>query len=580
MTPYNQITLKPGDQVTIAAGGCVQTGGKGLTWKRYVNPSGDNSDHLYHGMVFIPGAMGDPPISGEPPLSEAVRIVNAQGNIYIVKSITEPRKAHLWLGYEDDPKVLVGNVMPIWNDPYSDNGYWGHDNGSGNQCEGVGNAFAIVTITHGSVPPRPGDVRPFDLVLGNVDDNGILLNAKWAWQLPPRPSFPDPGNLPNPETTPCASGDVSSCTSQPTVTDNSFKCEAGGWIGQGTGKGHRNWAAGTYEGTIYWESHSSWIKDDDYNIRLVPPEGAGLTTSNSAVSATGEKSIEMEFDSDETIDNFDTPWWNKFRKAVDKSFSAASNMIYQRYAIVTGLIGLDCDHSCATELHPVWAMAIRVNDDPSDEVWAIFVRRWGNEGYCSDNQHYLDDLQGDEFVFRLPWRPGASTFGVSSSTIFKSRLGNATGPIVVGAPNNSVLVTFKLPVPQTGEGERVNGELHLHWTGTSMKKIQLPIVSANNKQQEESDDKAESRFDQLLTKMNSSQRNIFDAKMKTQQRVISFDNKLLPLVTSSQVASLPEKITHIAMPRVRAVPDAKKIAKDQRELNALQAAFENHIPTL
>jgi hypothetical protein len=38
-TGYPQITFKPGDSVAVDAGGCVQTGGMGSTWKRYVDPS-------------------------------------------------------------------------------------------------------------------------------------------------------------------------------------------------------------------------------------------------------------------------------------------------------------------------------------------------------------------------------------------------------------------------------------------------------------------------------------------------------------------------------------------------------------
>src|SRR5256885_12486833 len=33
---FNYGIIDPGDKITIDAGGCVQTGGKGLTWKRYV----------------------------------------------------------------------------------------------------------------------------------------------------------------------------------------------------------------------------------------------------------------------------------------------------------------------------------------------------------------------------------------------------------------------------------------------------------------------------------------------------------------------------------------------------------------
>src|SRR5947207_2818943 len=48
------VTFRPGDLVTIAAGGCVQTGGWGSTWKRYVDPKGPKADRLYHGTIWIP----------------------------------------------------------------------------------------------------------------------------------------------------------------------------------------------------------------------------------------------------------------------------------------------------------------------------------------------------------------------------------------------------------------------------------------------------------------------------------------------------------------------------------------------
>jgi len=49
-----QYTFQRNDTVVVEAGGCVQTGGSGSTWKRYVNPSGPNSDRLYYGLIRIP----------------------------------------------------------------------------------------------------------------------------------------------------------------------------------------------------------------------------------------------------------------------------------------------------------------------------------------------------------------------------------------------------------------------------------------------------------------------------------------------------------------------------------------------
>ncbi|MFE2067414.1 hypothetical protein ACFXDH_34420 [Streptomyces sp. NPDC059467] len=106
----------PGDHVTVDAGGCVQTGGHGLTWKRYVDPASDND--LYHGLITIPGATGD-----------LVRLVNVVGRPYVVGG----RGGSLKLGYEDDG--------------YSDNGYTAHDNGTGDQCKNSVNAWVQIVVS-------------------------------------------------------------------------------------------------------------------------------------------------------------------------------------------------------------------------------------------------------------------------------------------------------------------------------------------------------------------------------------------------------------------------------------------------
>src|SRR5258708_15935052 len=87
---FQQIRFQPGDQVRVTAGGCVQTGGGGKTWRRYVDPLGANSDRLYHGMVLIPGAIGELPADD---LANFSRIFLVEGQTYTVKAHTEPRKS-------------------------------------------------------------------------------------------------------------------------------------------------------------------------------------------------------------------------------------------------------------------------------------------------------------------------------------------------------------------------------------------------------------------------------------------------------------------------------------------------------
>lgn len=132
-TDYPQIKFLPGDSISIDAGGCVQTGGSGATWKRYVNPSGPKSDHLYHGLISIPGVTNG-----------LVRIQSFGLNIVHQIPTSLPAgislaELYLRLGYEDDG--------------YGDNGYYRHDSGTGDQCKNSVDAFVIISIGHAGAEP-------------------------------------------------------------------------------------------------------------------------------------------------------------------------------------------------------------------------------------------------------------------------------------------------------------------------------------------------------------------------------------------------------------------------------------------
>ncbi|MEH2389257.1 MAG: hypothetical protein V7K14_26520 [Nostoc sp.] len=124
---YPDITFQNGDTVFIKAGGCVQTGGSGKTWKRYVQPSSDNAG-LYYGEIEIPGAINN--------LTKLSEIVASEGAWSRRFDINDPINTFpvktLELGYIDDG--------------YSDNGYWGHDDGTGNQCLNVYGAYVDIWI--------------------------------------------------------------------------------------------------------------------------------------------------------------------------------------------------------------------------------------------------------------------------------------------------------------------------------------------------------------------------------------------------------------------------------------------------
>ena len=570
---FQQIRFQPGDKVRVSGGGCVQTGGHGKTWKRYVDPLGPNSDKLYHGMVLIPGAIGQLPAND---LDRFARIVIIKGHDFDVKPITEPRYQHLWLGYEDDG--------------YGDNGYYSHDEGTQGQCKignsWVENAFVIVTITHGGPVPTATNLRPFDITVntvtaGNppVDDNFILLNPMWGRQIT---------NHELPAKSQCNNQDPysGSCTSQPTHEDNAAKCS---WPTLGIVDGHHNWVAATYEGTIFWNDKSSWIADDDYNFRLVRSDDAGMTAENKIKTGPDRKSMKLEFDSDETIDHWKTPWWDKFHDAVETgNFSNPNGMVVGAdgnagaFGIVSGVLGLDCPHTCASEIHPVWAMAIRVKSDPADETWAVFVRRFGNEGFCSSEQHYLDDLVNDTFTFRIPWRPGATDVGVNPATVFESRLGQATGSLGV-ANNQGVLLSFAMAVPQSPllPGEMVNGELHLKWTvppgGAVHPPFEGTLATFNDGRTrppvvEQREDEPEDRLAKLVAGLPPAQRQQFEAKFP--RNPVAFYRAPVRFPGApTRLATLPVRVTRARGPVARSVADAQRAAKDRQKLETFKATF-------
>lgn len=148
-TNYTQIWLLPGDIINVAAGGCVQTGGKGLTWKRYVDPSGPDSDRYYHGLIQIKG-------------------INAKLTRFrdfgMDKNYPVQTEGFVVLGYEDDG--------------YSDNGYYAHDDGDNDQCRHVGPAWVIVSVGHHGVAPPPASQFAFT---GITPDN---FRYEAAWPFP------------------------------------------------------------------------------------------------------------------------------------------------------------------------------------------------------------------------------------------------------------------------------------------------------------------------------------------------------------------------------------------------------------
>ncbi|HET8925826.1 MAG TPA: hypothetical protein VFN26_22775 [Candidatus Acidoferrum sp.] len=481
-TVYPTVAFAPGDIVDIQADGCVQTGGSGDTWKRYVNPTGSNTDHLYHGLIRIPTAM--------PAGSGLVRIRTVIGKRQTVTGAGVPvSQLVLHLGYEDDN--------------YSDNGYYSHDNGNDDQCKIEGNndggpAHVTITIYRGVSPETPESRFNFDVLSSSVDPNGLPYNPQWAWQQQPV----NHGQIPNTSLchnfsksewvgglpSPIPAANFPDCTDQADLSTvdepwgwDREVCRAGRIFGDSFA-GHVNWFPVTIEGKAFWGNHE-WA-DNDYDFSFVNDGDSDVS-----LYSNDRRYLHVEFDSDETIRQFTDDEWVTFRQAVDDDSKDSKDVARQHFdghTILTGMFGLDGEHSMKSELHPLYAIATRrdnYENDPRDDVWLIFVRNRGDEGYCSSQ---LWDAGFEDYTFRLPWLPGMTSVEVNWSKTQFSGTDGTSPPIVavlpppaIAAPRakrySGVYVTFHLG--PAASSPFIDGALHLVWTGPPVASLLPPVPS-------------------------------------------------------------------------------------------------------
>jgi hypothetical protein len=600
--PHPDIKFQPGDGITIEAGGCVQTGGVGDTWKRYVDPRGPDSDKYYAGTIWIPGVIGDR-------APNITRIKDALGTRWGVPGTANLANLYLMLGYLDD-----GN---------GDNGYYAHDNGTGDQCKNSVNAWVRVTVLHGAggtLWSNAGKDAPLDLLNDGYDANLIPLNPYWEYKTNGvAPTAGNPAQSPGGDTVCSGQGKVDviknghpenvPCVSPTTVTSrddasywDQFLNDYDPFQSPYAWCSHANWGLATYTGQLEFESHSDPSEDDDYSWQLYTDFNRGLAGTRT--------NIEPEFDSEETTNYFSTNWWSSFISAVnsnpdDGDFSAAKTFFGKKFAIVTGLFGLDLGHyQYASELHPVFAMAVRVKeDDPNDEHWAMFVRRFGDEGFCSSEQHYLDFLPDNKFVFQLPLIWGANAVLDDNVQIDFRGEHIFDTPTVEFVPNQGVFVSFNLPEDPAAR-QLIHGEVHLKWNqaaaagphhlavGTLATHVGSTIgtTSATSAHAghlvlgahmvEAPEVGYDNAYRRLMGKMTAQQRSSF----RQQFRPPTTEHSKVVVTKTIKAVRLANRpkllIATTRRPTVRSVPDPAKVARDKQKMAAMQAALGPPKPTV
>ncbi len=454
-----------------------------------------------------------------------------------------------------------------------------------------------------------GKTAPYDLLSDGDDDNLIPLNPYWAFATNGvAPTDAHPAKEPT-GTTLCSDGSVETvaengpdlvpCVSVTTVTSrddaNWWKTVVNDYDPEQNTFAfctHANWGPATYAGILQFESKSTPFEDDDYSWDLRRTDLRGLSGDRD--------NIEAEFNSEETIEHFTSPWWAGLESAVnsDSSFANAKEYFGSKYSIITGLFGLDLGHFPAhSELHPVFAMAVRVTEnDPSDEHWAIFVRRFGDEGFCSSNEHYLDFLPNNKFVFRLPLLWGANAVLDSNVDIDMREEHNIGDPPTVEfVAGDGVYVTFDLPENPAAD-QLIHGELHLKWDSVNssmplrhpitgvLAHPALSVTSATkpsihpaitgvlaSSEKEKQEEGFDGSYERILGKMTKEQLQQF------QQRVpppmIARSTVILP--KTAKVVRLPSRTKLRAAttrrPSVSSAPNPAKVARDQQKIAAIRS---------
>ena len=178
-----------------------------------------------------------------------------------------------------------------------------------------------------------------------------------------------------------------------------FECGTGSVVGKV--RGHVNWFPMTATGIMRWVGYSGGPGEDhDLTLDFLPL-GPNALTSGNAARAGQPAGYHVEFYHAETLlrlppeKGSEPNLWQSLNSAMNKGKKArdslAHHLLTGRFAILTGIYGVDAVHNLHAEFHPVFGLSILESSHQPDsatfvQTWSVMVRDRGNEGDCAEGE--------------------------------------------------------------------------------------------------------------------------------------------------------------------------------------------------
>jgi len=318
--------------------------------------------------------------------------------------------------------------------------------------------------------------KELDLTWEECDTNGFPLNARWLGQGNPSPAT----KLPAVDVAKaCGSKTpfgrdrdfaLPACTSQKPLANLSppiSLCWLEKLFGGDPLLGHVSYRTATYTGQTTFTELSNHL-DGDYNVSLRTPANEGATQPAHSGDGVG-----LEFRDRETLLRYRTDFWHAIAATAhseaadpeaEPGFPETRALWQDKTAVVIGEMNLDCEHGCYSELHPVYALALRLgNDSDADDKWVFFARNVGTQGICSSEQLVL---KRTVFEMMLP-RPG--TASADPRLVTKSLYAGPSAGYRFGvvAQDGKALLHVEVPVLASvgsNDAPYLEGTFTLRWT--------------------------------------------------------------------------------------------------------------------